>query len=442
MKITKLTKLSKLIFCVSLNRLHSYNCDSLCNFYSVKDFQQKLFIEKRRVERLNLKTSVVIFKLSNNVLNGNHKLSLKIDFFIQFICKNIRKTDVVCLRDAYTVVILLPETDSNGAQIMSERVIRRITNNLQKKFGIAGINDGDIEVDILSYPEKSNENSTNKTFPNTNLRENRSDLASVSSALPLKKIKFRQEFFNTNNLCLSTNNGSAISSSFFDIFFWDQELIISMSKFFKKLIKRAMDIIGSIILFILLSPVMLLIALLIKVTSPGKVIFKQNRIGYKGKFFMCYKFRTMKSNNEHKVHEEYVKKLIHGNTCDTNTGSKKKPCYKIQNDPRITSIGKFLRKTSLDELPQFLNVLKGEMSLVGPRPPVLYEVEEYKNWHFRRILEVRPGITGLWQVMGRNKTTFDEMVRLDIRYAENWSILLDIKIILKTIFVVLNLGGQ
>jgi len=150
----------------------------------------------------------------------------------------------------------------------------------------------------------------------------------------------------------------------------------------------------------------------------------------------------MYQNNKHNLHEDFVKKLIQGENNSTNTGSENNPCYKMKDDTRITFIGKILRKTSLDELPQIFNVLKGEMSLVGPRPPILYEVEEYKKWHYRRILEIKPGITGLWQVIGRDRTTFDDMVRLDIRYVEKWSILMDIKIIIKTILVVLKLNGR
>lgn len=414
------------------------------NYYSVADFRQKLFIEKRRVERLDLKTSVSIFKFTHLIsrLNSVLKDNRIIEIFLQLVCKNVRKTDVVCLYDAETVVVLLPETNSNGAQMMTERVVKKITEDLEKTFGIADVNENDIEIDILSYPEKANQDDADRALPEANLPAINPEILPVTSTSPVQTIKFKQEFFMTNNLSFSTNNGATIASPFCDVFFWDQELIISASKLIKKFVKRAMDLLGSAILLILLSPLMMLISILIKLTSRGKVIFKQKRIGYKGKFFTCYKFRTMKSDNEHKAHEEYVKKLIHGDNGGINNGSEKAPCFKIKNDPRITSIGKILRKTSFDELPQFVNVLKGEMSLVGPRPPVLYEVEEYKNWHYRRVLEVKPGITGLWQVMGRNRVAFDEMVRMDIRYAENWSILWDIKILFKTIFAVLKCDGK
>jgi lipopolysaccharide/colanic/teichoic acid biosynthesis glycosyltransferase len=156
---------------------------------------------------------------------------------------------------------------------------------------------------------------------------------------------------------------------------------------------------------------------------------------------MCLKFRTMYTNNDPKIHQEYVQKFIAGTDgLDKSEGSDK-PVYKLVKDPRVTFIGGILRKTSLDELPQFWNVLRGDMSLVGPRPPVPYEFEVYDIWHRRRVLEVRPGVTGLWQVSGRNRTRFDEMVRLDLRYCQTWSIWLDLKILLATPGAVINGGG-
>jgi len=142
-------------------------------------------------------------------------------------------------------------------------------------------------------------------------------------------------------------------------------------------------------------------------------------------------------NGDDRIHREYVTNLIKGNLDKINKGDEEKPLYKMIDDPRITPVGKIIRKTSIDELPQFFNVLKGEMSLVGPRPPIPYEVEKYEPWHLRRILEVKPGITGLWQVDGRSKTSFDDMVRLDLRYVQNWSLWLDLKILLKTVKAVI-----
>jgi lipopolysaccharide/colanic/teichoic acid biosynthesis glycosyltransferase len=194
--------------------------------------------------------------------------------------------------------------------------------------------------------------------------------------------------------------------------------------------KRVLDIVGSLILLIALSPVMLVIAFLIKATSRGPVFFKQTRIGYRGKPFQMLKFRSMRPNAGNGIHQDYVTWFI--KSSGKQADGKDPGIFKITNDPRITGIGRILRNSSLDELPQFLNVLRGEMSLVGPRPPLSYEVEQYKAWHCRRVLEAKPGITGLWQVTGRSRTTFDEMVRLDLRYARSYSLWTDIKILLAT----------
>jgi len=213
-------------------------------------------------------------------------------------------------------------------------------------------------------------------------------------------------------------------------------------------VKRAMDIVGSVVGLILFSPLLLAIPVLIRLTSPGPVLYRQDRIGLYGKKFTFLKFRSMYVNNDATVHKEYVKKLIAGKA-EENDGDnganggngQQKPVYKITNDKRITPIGQLLRKTSMDELPQFINVLRGEMSLVGPRPAIPYEVQNYALWHRCRIVEVKPGITGLWQIMGRSSTTFNEMVRLDIKYARTWSIWLDLKILVMTPWAVIKGKG-
>jgi lipopolysaccharide/colanic/teichoic acid biosynthesis glycosyltransferase len=196
--------------------------------------------------------------------------------------------------------------------------------------------------------------------------------------------------------------------------------------------KRAMDIAGSATLLLVMLPVFAVIAALIKLNSKGPVLFKQQRLGKYGARFNCLKFRSMYLNNSPKIHQDYVRQFIAGSADAGAQNGDKAVVYKITADPRITPIGRFLRKTSLDELPQFWNVLVGEMSLVGPRPPVPYEFEVYELWHRRRVLEVKPGITGLWQVSGRSSTRFDEMVRLDLLYCREWSLWLDLKILLAT----------
>ncbi len=160
-----------------------------------------------------------------------------------------------------------------------------------------------------------------------------------------------------------------------------------------------------------------------------------------GNKFIIYKFRTMYNIKDEQIHKKYIKNFInYMNQNELNSGSQNR-IYKIKNDPRITPIGRFLRRTSMDEIGQFINVLKGDMSLVGPRPPIPYEVDMYDIWHKRRFLTVKPGITGLWQIYGRSETTFNTMVRLDLAYASNWSLALDLKILIKTIWAVLSMKG-
>jgi len=204
--------------------------------------------------------------------------------------------------------------------------------------------------------------------------------------------------------------------------------------------KRAIDIVGSLAALTLVSPLLVIIAVAVKLTSRGPVLFRQQRIGRYGIPFTFLKFRSMHHRADAAIHRNYVTRLISGEHNSQGVEGDG-ALYKIKNDPRVTSVGKILRKTSLDELPQFLNVLLGQMSLVGPRPPISYEAESYDVWHRRRFLEVKPGITGLWQVEGRSRVKFDEMVRLDLRYAKRWSPWLDIKILLRTPGAVLRGDG-
>lgn len=206
----------------------------------------------------------------------------------------------------------------------------------------------------------------------------------------------------------------------------------------KQNLKRAIDLLGSVILLVLSLPVCLAIAIAVKATSKGPILFRQQRVGQYGRYFTFLKFRTMFDRNDHSAHREYVSKLIAGNADRIAHNGSSEGVYKLANDPRITPLGRFLRKTSLDELPQFFNVLRGDMSLVGPRPPIPYEVAAYKPWHRRRVLQVKPGITGLWQVTGRSRVSFDEMVRLDLQYANFWSLWLDFRILLRTPLAVIK----
>lgn len=193
--------------------------------------------------------------------------------------------------------------------------------------------------------------------------------------------------------------------------------------------KRCLDVAGSAALLLFLAPVFLAVALGVKWSSPGPVLFRQTRVGRRGEHFTMLKFRSMRADTDHAIHQDYVSWFIKSSGKQQRTGDE---VFKITTDPRVTPFGRFIRKTSLDELPQFWNVIRGDMSLVGPRPPLPFEVEQYQPWHKRRVLDAAPGITGLWQVTGRSRTTFDEMVRLDLRYAMTRTIWMDIKILAAT----------
>jgi len=197
---------------------------------------------------------------------------------------------------------------------------------------------------------------------------------------------------------------------------------------FNRVLKRGLDVVGSGLLLLTLAPIFGLIALAIKLDSPGPVLFRQPRLGKGGREFTCLKFRSMRDGADNEVQQ-----LQELNEADG-------PIFKIREDPRLTRVGRFIRRLSIDEFPQFLNVWQGEMSLIGPRPPIPREVEQYEDWH-RRRLEVVPGITGLWQVSGRSELSFDEMAMLDIYYIENWSLGLDLQILTRTLPAVFRASG-
>lgn len=198
-------------------------------------------------------------------------------------------------------------------------------------------------------------------------------------------------------------------------------------------LKRGVDITGALLGLALLWPLMLTVAVLVRLTSPGPAIFKQERVGKGGRPFTFYKFRSMSTGASENPHRDFTASLIRQPS--------NQPQYKMTSDPRVTPLGRILRKTSIDELPQLFNVLRGDMSLVGPRPPIAYEAEHYQSWHLRRVLEIKPGITGLWQVQGRSRVSFDDMVRMDIQYLQRCSLSYDLAILLKTVKVVLRGEG-
>jgi lipopolysaccharide/colanic/teichoic acid biosynthesis glycosyltransferase len=361
---------------------------------------------------------------------------------VKRICSLIRETDVVSLYQKNLILILLPDTDAAAARCVYERLTQQL-GKIRHEYSHEEEFDLDkIAMDILSYPEKP----IRERLPRNTAVEpatiGRRNAWQDSFAWRASRVNdFDSSRLKGLQLGIGTSSGASIALPIVDAFLWGPPFVSDFVPSVEKTLKRALDLVGAIAGLLLLSPLLFLTALLIKATSRGPILFKQKRLGYQGEYFTFLKFRTMYNHCENRIHQEYVKRLIHGKNGDINNGSQDQPFYKIKNDPRITPVGRVLRKTSIDELPQLWNVLAGEMSLVGPRPPLPYEVEEYQKWHYRRIMEAKPGITGLWQVSGRNRTTFDEMVRLDLFYARNWSLALDIKILLKTVKVMLTPNG-
>jgi len=202
--------------------------------------------------------------------------------------------------------------------------------------------------------------------------------------------------------------------------------------------RRLVDIVFALTLILLFSPILIGLTLAIRLDSRGPALFRQRRVGYLEREFTLFKFRSMRIDADPQSHQEYVTALIKGEGANSNGG--RESLYKLAVDNRITGVGRWIRRWSLDELPQLFNVVRGDMTLVGPRPAIPYEVAEYPSW-YRERFAVRPGLTGYWQVSGRSERTYEEMVRLDIEYAKRRSLGLDLSILLKTPWVVLSRKG-
>ena len=406
-------------------------------WYLLKDFQILLNREKNRSSRNGLPLTYVVIQISD--LDQHEVNFTDEDYFafyknlISIITKNARNSDLKTLLSMDKVGLLLVDTSLEGAKAFVNKILEKISDFYRSQTRMSGdrfIKNIKISLNSLHIvgTERISENRSIQLGAGVNpknIPNDKSDLQQRIS-LPAEGLQV-----------LPAGNGSLSLSSAESV----SEDILSGLKFDYPFFKRLLDIFGSVGAIILFMPLMLLIAGFVKLTSRGPIFFKQERIGYLGRPFIFRKFRTMTVNSDESIHKEYVTKLIQGKNQEINHGTDDQPLYKIINDPRITPLGQILRKTSLDELPQFFNVLKGEMSLVGPRPPITYEIVHYQNWHLRRVLDVKPGITGLWQVSGRSITTFNEMVRLDLQYAQHQSFSLDLRIILKTFAALYNTKG-
>ncbi len=404
---------------------------------NLDDFANVIKKERNRSNRTGLPIAYVLIdfltKSEEKLAVTAQEYSEILDIVLDLVTKNTRDFDIKHYCQPSQIGILLIDTDLQGAKSFIERISNMLYTNFsnsKKSEFIQFIK----SISISSYPLDQ--------MPGCDKIEGK-PLLIQNLQIAKKASEKKLRVHPVTNLQMQWNFQPMMDGTLVLNYpiLWDIQYCKQL-KLISKFIKRLMDIIGSIVGIIVFSPVMILISTILKLTSDGPVFFKQQRYGYLGKKFVFLKFRTMECNNDSTIHKEYVQKLIQGQNDKINQGTSSDPLYKIKDDPRITLFGRFLRRTSLDEVPQFFNVLMGSMSLVGPRPPISYEVEAYQNWHYRRILEVKPGITGLWQVKARNRTTFNDMVRLDIQYVEQHSLYMDIIILLKTFKVFFKFSGK
>ena len=345
---------------------------------NAEDFRRMITLERKRSERSRKPFMLLLLDMGDDLpCEKNGRILGKI---LSALSASTRDTDVTgWYSDNCVVGVMFTEIANEGGASTPSTIITRVTLTLQRNLTLEQFNRVTLSFHVFpeGWDQEAEQGPTSRTlYPDLSQRE----------------------------------DGRKLS----------------------RMTKRMMDILGASLALVFFSPLFLVIAVAVKVTSKGPVFFRQRRVGQHGNSFVFLKFRSMHANNDALVHKQYVQRLIAGKADKHPSNGNGQGVYKLTKDSRITPFGALLRKTSLDELPQFLNVLKGEMSLVGPRPPIPYEVEAYDIWHRRRLLEAKPGITGLWQISGRSRVKFDDMVRLDLQYARNWSPWMDIKILLRT----------
>lgn len=353
--------------------------DERCTTLPQAAFQQMLARERKRSERS--KRPLLLMLLEARDPDASAERIQELSQLLETLAPKIRETDVVGWYEGnLTIGVIFTELSTDDKNIVLSAILDKFSGTVKAGLRVADLSH--IAVSFHFFPDDWSE-----TVP---------------------------------------GSGSGDAALYPDIHASVKEKTLRLG------IKRSMDLtIGSLML-LMASPLFLLIGAAIKATSRGPVFFRQQRVGQFGRHFTCLKFRSMKADNDCTVHQQYVSQLIAGKADRVVTGSNSIGVYKLANDDRTTRLGKLLRRSSLDELPQLINVLRGEMSIVGPRPPIPYELAVYQTWHRRRVLQVKPGITGLWQVSGRNRVSFDDMVRYDLRYANDWSPWLDLKIMLLT----------
>lgn len=387
--LSKLNKLNPLRY------LRKHRDDGI---YSKDAFTAILKRERARADRNAHCFSLTVFDVSKA------ESEKTLDRFSNLLTERIRSTDVSgWLTDSH-IGVLLPETPADGAWILARHVCKVMEEESRS-----------VKCDVFTYP------SVTSRFSDYNPRQMWfEDLADHL----VKPPSFLEGFSKSNipdDLTRSSNGEKPYIPE--TTLMTSLDLMSCLSEAPSPW-KRGLDILGAPVLVLLFSPIMIGISLLIKCTSRGPVFFKQQRVGFMGNPFTCFKFRTMHLNADETVHKDHISTLIQNDSPMTKLDTRK--------DGRIIPLGGFLRKSGLDELPQLFNVIRGEMSIVGPRPCIPYEYEEYDGWHRRRV-DAIPGLTGLWQVKGKNRTTFNQMMRMDLAYSQRLTLWLDLSILFKTL---------
>lgn len=378
---------------------------------SNKEFRIILEKERARVERNDHKLSLVLFK-RERLNTGTAPLQHTIDVIVH----RIRSTDEVGWFDNHRIGVILPDTSIDGAKKFASDVCEIIAATSPPPA-----------CEIYTYPSKwlskDDNNQKHLRIDNKSYNENKVTLRENSSCTELASDGDNTSHNQVNSSIKGVHINTAKG---FEPFFVRRLPIW----------KRFIDIIGSLLAIIIFTPIMIVIAFAIKLIAPGPIFFKQMRIGYRGCPFKMYKFRSMEPDVGDELHATYISKFVNGGIEKNSDG-----LFKLKDDPRVTPVGRFLRKWSLDELPQLFNVLKGDMSLVGPRPEPCYVGAHYSPWQYSRNMEAKPGLTGQWQVEARGRVSFENMIRMDINYCRSLSFIYDMKLIFCTFKAVLTKNG-
>ncbi len=358
---------------------------------SIRDFAALLNRERARADRAGSEFSLVVFPLERA-----QRAEPILRLVQTALRRRIRSIDEIGWLQDHLLAVLLPSTGVEGARFFAADFIRGLPEKI-----------GPLSYQLFTYP--------GSWFPEDIWRKlgKKDGEGTTPTRLPAGKRNHQPRAGRAPDAKPGSRASRLIERKVEDV------LVKPLPRW-----KRALDLAGAAIAIVACAPLFLLISGFILVASPGPILFRQTRVGYKGRPFTFLKFRTMRAGNDTASHREHLRQLIHSEAAMTKLDSSE--------DPRIIPGAKLLRKACLDELPQLFNVLKGEMSLVGPRPCIPYEAEEYERWHAGRF-DVQPGLTGLWQVSGKNKLTFQQMIRLDIAYAASMNLLRDLWILLRTV---------